>query len=235
MNRENNYIKPVWPAPSSIKAYTTTRTTPGIINQDKKVDYESLKTFLKLPTLPIKIRQTHGDIILPALPQNQNKEADAIWTDQPNQVCAIVTADCLPVLLTHRQGTHVAAIHAGWRGLAKEIIPKTVQRLNLPGEDIIAWLGPGISQSCYEVTDEMRDEFLSSDPKTASAFIPSVNQRWLLDLYAIARLQLKKQGVTEIYGGEYCTFCDSKNFFSYRREGSNHGQMATLIWISYNS
>jgi YfiH family protein len=235
MNREDRYIKPAWSVPSHIKAYTTTRIAPELINPDKKVDYTSLKALLDLPAIPIKIRQTHSDIILPALPQNQNKEADAIWTDQPNQVCAIVTADCLPVLLTQRQGTHVAAIHAGWRGLAKEIIPKTVQKLNLPGDEIIAWLGPAISQPCYEVGDEVRDEFLSSDSEAASAFIPSVNQRWLLDLYAIARLQLKKQGVTEIYGGEHCTFSDSKNFYSRRREGGIQGQMATLIWISYNN
>ena len=236
MNRGNNvsFIKPIWPAPAHIKAYTTTRINPAILNPEKRIHYPCLKESLALPNLPIQIKQIHSDIILPALPENQNKPADALWTDQLNQVCAVVTADCLPVLLTHREGTHVAAIHAGWRGLAKGIIPKTVQQLNLPSNEIIAWLGPAISQPCYEVGGEVRNEFLSSDPDTAFAFIPSVNQRWLLDLYAIARLQLEKKGVTAIYGGEYCTFSQPEKFFSYRRDGGIQGHMATLIWISYN-
>jgi len=215
IDTEDSFIKPIWPAPAHITAYTTTRIDP-------------------LPHIPIKIKQIHSDIVLPVMAENQNKEADALWTDQLNQVCAVITADCLPVLLTNRQGTHVAAIHAGWRGLAKGIIPKTVQKLNLPSDEIIAWLGPAISQPYYEVGEEVRNEFLSSDPDTACAFMPSVNQRWLLDLYMIARLQLEKKGVSAIYGGEYCTFSQPEKFFSYRRDGGIQGHMATVIWISYN-
>jgi len=228
-----DFIKPDWPAPSQIKAYTTLRRS-GVSPASKhdKIDSDRLIQLLQLAHRPIRIKQTHSNIAVPALPDNQGKEADAIFTSEHNQVCLISTADCLPILLTHRQGTTVAAIHAGWRGLENGIITKTIQALNLPGADILAWLGPAISQPCYEVGDEVRQKFLEKDPATVNAFIPSVNARWLLDLYAIARLQLAKLGITGIFGGHYCTYSDQTRFFSYRRDGKVIGAMATLIWIS---
>ncbi len=232
------YIQPNWPAPPHIKAYTTLRNSGvSTTNEDKnnRINLDFLVQLLALPNKPIKINQTHSTIALPALPENQNKEADAIFTSHPNQVCLVSTADCLPVLLTNRQGTTVAAIHAGWRGLANGIIPKTIQTLNLPGSDLFAWLGPAISQPCYEVGHEVREQFLDKDPASASAFIPSVNARWLANLYAIARLQLTKLDVTAIYGGDHCTYSDKTRFFSYRGDGMILGSMATLIWISDHS
>lgn len=228
-----NFIKPDWPAPPQIKAYTTLRRS-GVspASRDNRIDFDRLAQLLQLTHRPIRIKQTHSDIAVPALPNNQGKEADAIFTSEHNQACLISTADCLPILLTHRQGTTVAAIHAGWRGLASGIITKTIQTLNLPGADILAWLGPAISQPCYEVGDEVREKFLEKDPATVSAFIPSINARWLVNLYAIARLQLTKLGVTGIFGGHYCTYSDQTHFFSYRRDGHILGVMATLIWIS---
>ena len=227
------YIEPNWPAPAHIKAYTTLRESGvSTLDENNRIDHDRLKGLLSLPQKPIKINQTHSAIALAALPENHDKEADAVFTNQPNQVCLVTTADCMPVLLTHRQGKAVAAIHAGWRGLAKGIIPQTIQTLNVPGPDLLAWLGPSISQSCYEVGDEVREQFLAKYPASNSAFIPSINGRWLLDLSAVARLQLTQLGIESIYGGEHCTFSDPTRFFSYRRDGKILGSMATLIWIS---
>ncbi len=228
----NMFIQPNWPAPSHIKAYTTLRDSHvSNLSQDAKIDVNRLVECLQLPQKPIRIKQTHSDIAIPALTDNHHKEADAVFTYQNNQVCLISTADCLPVLLTNRQGTAVAAIHAGWRGLAKNIIPKTIQTMGLAGSDLLAWLGPAISQPCYEVGEEVREQFLQNDPATAAAFIPSPNARWLANLYAIARLQLTQWGVKPIFGGEYCTYSDKARFFSYRRDGAILGAMASLIWI----
>ncbi|MCD6038772.1 MAG: yfiH [Gammaproteobacteria bacterium] len=231
------FIQPNWPAPPHIKAYTTLRTS-GVSPRDEKtkIDADRLVQLLQLPGYPLPINQTHSDIAIPALPEYQGKEADAIFSNQPNQVCLVCTADCLPVLLTHRQGTSVAAIHAGWRGLAKGIITKTVRALNISSSDILAWLGPAITQPCYETSEEVRQQFIEKDPATESAFIPSgKNGHWLLDLYAIARIELSKMGITAIYRGDYCTYSNPTDFFSFRRDGKILGNMATLIWISDNS
>ncbi len=227
------YIQPNWPAPPHVKAYTTLRNSGvSTLDNNNRIDLDCLVQLLALPNKPIKIHQTHSTIALPALPENQNKEADAVFSNQPNQVCLVSTADCLPVLITNRQGTVVAAVHAGWRGLAAGIIPKTIQTLNLASIDVLAWLGPAITQPCYEVGHEVREQFLAQDPASESAFIPSPNARWLASLYDIARLQLTRMGVTAIYGGDYCTYSDKARFFSYRGDGMIRGSMATLIWMS---
>lgn len=228
-----NFIQPNWSAPAHIKAFTTLRHSGvSTLQENNRIDLEKLVALLNLPNKPIKVNQTHSTIALPALIENNNKEADAVFTDQPNQVCLVSTADCLPVLLTNRQGTQVAAIHAGWRGLAGGIILKTIQTLNLAGDDILAWLGPAITQACYEVGEEVREQFLLQDPASESAFIPSPRGRWLASLYDIARLQLKSVGVNAVFGGEYCTYTDKERFYSYRGDGKIRGSMATLIWIS---
>jgi len=222
-----NVIEPNWPAPSNIKAYTTLRSIA--------LDYlppsrQLLQSILDLPSEPFWLQQAHTNIALPAQPDNRDQTADATFTDQAQHICLIFTADCLPILLCNQAGTHVAAIHAGWRGLANGIIGNTLDALGLKGPDLLAWLGPGISQPCYEVGEEVYELFIKADANNASAFVPSPNQRWLADLYALARLQLKKRDVQAIYGGHYCTFSDAKHFFSYRREGKK-GRMATLIWM----
>lgn len=226
------YIQPNWSAPPHIKAYSTLRSS-GVSTTaiNNRIDFDKLAELLTLPSKPINIHQTHSIIAVPALPENQNKEADAVFSVQANQVCLVTTADCLPVLLTNRQGTVVAAIHAGWRGLAAGIIPHTIKTLNFPHEEMLAWLGPAITQSCYEVGHEVREQFLAHDPDSVIGFIPSPNGRWLASLYDIARLQLKRLGVTAIYGGDYCTYSDTSRFYSYRREGVIRGSIATLIWI----
>jgi YfiH family protein len=234
-----SFIIPEWPVPPQIKAYTVLRSSgvspPANTSAETKVDYRRLKQLLQLPADPIRIKQIHSNISLLACSDNDGKAADALFTSQPNQICTITTADCLPILLSHRQGTHIAAIHAGWRGLSQGIIAETIRAMHLPGSDILAWLGPAISQPCYEVGEEVRSLFIDHDPETTVTFIPSPNKRWLVDLYAIARLQLKKCGVMETYGGTYCTYSDQNNFFSYRRDGAVLGVMPTLIWINDSS
>lgn len=240
------FIQPKWPAPTKIKAYTTLRT--GGVSQSPydefnlaehvsdtpehvRTNREILKKNLKLPSDPIWIQQTHSTIVVEATPENINKVADASYTDKSNRICTILTADCLPILVCNRKGTHVAAIHAGWRGLANGIIETTLDTLHLPNEELLVWLGPAISAANYEVGHEVRDHFIAEQPEARDAFSPSANQRWLANLYALARLRLLKLGATAIYGGDYCTFTDPKRFFSYRRDGQNTGRMASLIWI----
>jgi YfiH family protein len=242
----NKFLLPNWPAPSNVKACTTLRT--GGVSQapyhhfnlaehvgDDVAHVRANRTLLKkelhLSDEPVWIEQTHSTIVLPAHAENRHKEADASFTNQHHQVCIVLTADCLPLLICHREGTHVAAIHAGWRGLAGGIIQNTLQALQLPPEDLLVWMGPAISQKNYEVGEEVREHFLKLDPQAEKAFIPSPQQRWLANLYELARLQLKKLGVNNIYGGEYCTYSNQEMFFSYRRDGNQTGRMASLIWI----
>lgn len=241
------FIKPTWSAPENIKACTTLRiggVSPSpydSFNLAEHVDdtaenvqqnREILKKELGLVNEPIWINQTHSAISIEAKPDNRHVEADASFTSQPNQVCVVLTADCLPILICNEQGTEVAAIHAGWRGLAYGVIASTLSKLNSPRSSLKAWLGPAISASNYEVGAEVRKAFLDAHPEADFAFLPSPNQRWLADLYALARLILVKEGIRSIDGGNFCTFAESERFYSYRRDGQLTGRMASLIWIA---
>lgn len=240
-------LEPQWPAPPCIKAYTTLRV--GGVSQppfdqfnlaehvgdqlsDVQLNRDLLKKQLNLPTEPIWLQQIHSTTVVKALPENRNSTADASFTDQINQACVVLTADCLPLLICHRKGTHIAAIHAGWRGLLNGIIEATLQSLPCHPEELMVWLGPAISAPRYEVGDEMRNLFLQQHPEAEYAFILSDTQRWHADLYALARLRLLKQGITAIYGGNLCTYSDPSRFYSYRRDSGKTGRMATIIWIS---
>lgn len=242
-----SFIQPTWPAPDNIRAYTTTRIggvslapyhefNLGEHVEDNPLHVSTnrdlLKKRLELSNDPIWIKQTHSTIALEATPENREQEADATFTRQKNIACLVMTADCLPILLCNQQGTEVAAIHAGWRGLAHGVIESTIQALTTPHQEILAWLGPAISLRHFEVGDEVRAAFLKITPKAEDAFTPSPNQRWLADLYLLARIRLQNQGITQIYGGEYCTFSDKEQFYSYRRDGEKTGRMASLIWIN---
>jgi polyphenol oxidase len=145
-------------------------------------------------------------------------------------VCAVLTADCLPVLLCDRAGTRVAALHAGWRGLAAGVLEAGVDALGVAPAGLLAWLGPAIGPEVFEVGGEVRDVFLAADPAAAAAFRPSSDGRWLADLYRLARLRLAAHGVSAVYGGGLCTFSDAGRFYSYRRERET-GRMASLIWL----
>lgn len=159
-------------------------------------------------------------------------EADAAWTDRPGAVCAVLTADCLPVLLCSRDGTAVAAVHCGWRGLAAGVLTAAIEAMPAAPGDLLAWLGPAIGPDAYEVGPEVREAFLERHEAIAPAFRPS--PRWnhfYCDLCAIAHIELHTAGVRAVYGGGFCTYSDRARFFSYRGEGQT-GRMATLIWIN---
>ncbi len=164
--------------------------------------------------------------------EGNNFEADAVYTNQPNQVCLVMTADCLPVLFTNKQGTEVAAAHAGWRGLCDGVLEETVKCFQSAPEEIIAWFGPAIGPNAFQVGKEVIEQFMAFDPITETAFRPDPNEagKYLGNLYQIATQRLNKLGITQIYGGEHCTFIEKETFFSYRRDGKT-GRMASLIWI----
>jgi len=221
-----NYLKPNWPAPKHIKAYTTLRSGWTARNQG-----ESLEKLLNLPEEPMWLQQTHSNIVLEATPQNKDAVGDASFTATPNRVCIALTADCLPVLMTNKQGTRVAAIHAGWRGLAAGIIEETLKAMNQPAEDLLIWLGPAIGPKKFEVGQDVYDAFTSKQAESKSAFIPYTQGKWLASLYELAKMRLLSQGVTHIYGGDFCTYSQEDLFFSFRRDKSKKGNMANVIWI----
>ena len=145
-------------------------------------------------------------------------------------VCAVLTADCLPVLMTDRAGSAVAAAHAGWRGLAAGVIGAAIAQIERSPDALIAWLGPAISQAAFEVGDEVRERFLDADAEASGCFLQNARGRWQADLYGLARRELARCGVTDVFGGERCTFTESDAFYSYRRDG-NGGRMASLIYL----
>jgi YfiH family protein len=161
---------------------------------------------------------------------NQEPLADASVTSKRQQVLAVLTADCLPVLFCNAAGTEIAAAHAGWRGLAAGVLEETVTAMQSAPETVMAWLGPAAGAERYEVGEEVRQAFLSADAQAESAFTPTRPGHFLIDLYALARFRLQKAGIASIYGGGFCTLSDIR-FYSHRRE-QRTGRMATVIWMS---
>lgn len=238
-------LTPDWPAPPQVKAFTTTRIggysippfaefnlsfSSGDDLDTVRRHRDRIKHILSLPEEPRWLKQVHGNQAIVAETIQPTTEADASFTNQPNTVCVILTADCLPIALCDQAGTQVAVIHGGWRSLAKQIIPLTVQKLSTTNP-LMAWLGPAISAAYFEVGQEVYEQFIATEPMLHTAFTPTNNHTWLADLYAIARQQLEQCGITAVYGGQYCTYRDETLFYSYRRNGIT-GRMATLIWLS---
>ncbi len=238
------FIHPDWPAPDNVHAAVTTReggvSLPPFdslnlgdhVGDDPAAVVENRRRVsegLHLPAEPCWLSQVHGTAAVDAAASQVGCEADASHTDKPGVVCAVLTADCLPVLLCGTAGEHVAALHAGWRGLLNGVIERTISEMNAGGE-ILAWLGPAIGPDVFEVGDEVREAFLAVDSAAGEAFKPSPHGRWLADIYALARKRLASAGVSGIYGGGFCTFSDAQRFYSYRRDGVT-GRMASLIWL----
>lgn len=240
-----DFIIPDWPAPAAVRAVTTTRTggvslppydslnlgdhvgdDPLAVSTNRRYLYESLD----LPAEPRWLKQVHGTCSVDVAGNVSDCEADAAYAHQKGVVCAVLTADCLPVLLCDRDARAVAAIHAGWRGLLNGVIEQTIADMAAEAE-LIAWLGPAIGLEAFEVGDEVREAFVSKEAEAAAAFSVSPAGRWLADIYALARLRLQRCGVTSISGGEYCTFSDAERFYSYRRDGQT-GRIASLIWLA---
>lgn len=243
---EPKFILPDWPAPANVRAAVTTRAggasrTPydsfnlaahvGDDPQAVAANRARLRELLKLPAEPVWLKQVHGVKVVNVASAENEPEADGGYTTKAGVVCAVLTADCLPVLLCDRAGTRVAALHAGWRGLAGGVIEAGVQALNVPGSELLAWLGPAIGPEAFEVGEDVRTAFVQQDNAAQVAFRPQANGKYLANIYMLARQRLAALGVTAVYGGGYCTVRERERFYSYRRDGAT-GRMASLIWLA---
>ena len=185
-----------------------------------------------MPQTPIFLTQTHSTRVIQLPYSGKNLEADAVYTNVPHQVCAVMTADCLPVLFTTASGNEVAAAHAGWRGLCNGVLEETVKYFQAKPEDIIAWFGPAISPTAFQVGIDVVKQFVAVDEKAKLAFQPDAieESKYLGNLYQIATQRLNNLGIRQIYGGNHCTFNEKELFFSYRRDNQT-GRMASVIWF----
>ncbi len=253
INNNPSFIIPEWPAPKNVRAAQTTRLNGfstesfSSLNLGEHVnDFPEnveknrfkLQQELNLPSAPFWLQQVHGNsvhIIESGEQRGSGRDiippiADASFTRETGQVCIIMTADCLPVLLCSKDGSEIAAIHAGWRGLLNGVIANTLSCFKSPPSEIIAWLGPAIGPDICELNNEIRVDFLNNNGENEAAFHAREADRWFADLYELARISLRKFGLTEIYGGNYCTYRDSELFYSHRRDKGKTGRMASLIW-----
>ncbi|MEO8383676.1 MAG: peptidoglycan editing factor PgeF [Betaproteobacteria bacterium] len=242
-------IVPDWPAPSNVKALFTTRAGGvssgafGSLNLgahvgDVAVDVEENRRRLRalLPSSPVWLKQVHGSEVIDAALSTSDgllpSSADASFTTQFDVPCTVLVADCLPVLFCATDGSGVAAAHAGWRGLHLGILECTVAAMKPKAGNIFAWMGPAIGPSAFEVGEDVFKAFTEVTPQDAHAFKPIAGstQKYFADIYELARLRLRRAGVAEIFGGQFCTVSDADRFFSYRRDGKT-GRMGAVIWL----
>ncbi len=241
---DGEFIRPVWPVPPGVRAASSLRTG-GVsrapfssLNLGAHVGDDAgkvaenrakLSTMLALEAGPLWLDQVHGTNVIEAQHYQAGVQADACVASASGQICIVMTADCLPVLFCSRDGSTVAAAHAGWRGLAAGILEAAVERMHVNAGDLLAWLGPAIGPAAFEVGDEVREAFCARQSGDSVAFVRNERGRWQADLYQLARSRLNKMGVTAVYGGDCCTFAEPARFFSHRRDGRT-GRMATMIW-----
>ena len=250
---EKAFIRPDWPAPKNVKALQSTRLggvshSPydslnlgaHVLDDEQHVLENRRRLEAFLPSPPLWLQQVHGTQVVTEVLAKDYPQADASITNQVNSVCAVMTADCLPVLLCDQSGCQVAAVHAGWRGLAAGILEKSLAQFRCAPESIMAWLGPAIGPDVFEVGMPVVEAFCDNDPLASAYFTKQPHKvslsdtspidKWHADLYGLARLRLKQSGVKQIYGGNFCTLGDEDRFFSYRRDGTT-GRMASCIWL----
>jgi YfiH family protein len=240
---EPEFIVPDWPAPPGVRALQSTRT--GGVSRgpyeslnlgdhvgDDPADVAANRARLAafLPGEPLWLKQVHGVAVADALADGPGAEADAAIARQGGRVCVVMTADCLPLLLCDRAGTVVAAVHAGWRGLAAGVVEAAVAAMGRPGSELLAWLGPAIGPEAFEVGEEVRAAFLARDPGAAEAFVARGGGKWLADIWLLARQRLTSLGIDSVWGGGQCTVSDRERFFSYRRDGVT-GRMGAFVWL----
>jgi hypothetical protein len=242
------WIEPDWPAPAKVSALSTTRDggiSEGVFAGlnlgahvgDEPARVEANRTRLQqaagIPGVLNWLNQVHGTAVHPVSHYyGCAPDADAACAREAGQACIVMTADCLPVLFCDCAGTVVAAAHAGWRGLQGGVLEASIAAMGCEPGEILAWLGPAIGPTAFEVGGEVREAFMAEQAEAAAAFVPSPNEgKWLADIYRLARQRLARAGVTAVYGGEYCTFSDSEQFYSYRRNGQT-GRMASIIWLA---
>jgi len=241
-----SFITPDWPAPENVRALVTTRLggvsqspfdgfnlglhvgdNPEHVLQNRR----QLQQLLATPHAPQWLQQVHGCRVIQAKADIQVSEADACFTAGIGLPCSVMTADCLPVLFCTKNGDRVAAVHAGWRGLADGVLEAAIKKMQAPASELLVWLGPAIGPQQFEVGADVRDAFLSFSAECAGAFVAHQGKpkHWFADLYKLARIRLQANEIGQIYGGDFCTFTDRQRFFSYRRDGVT-GRMASLIW-----
>lgn len=240
-------LTPDWPAPANVHALCSTRqggcsagpyanlnlgNHVGDTAAAVAANRQRFAELAAMPSAPVWLNQVHSTEVVQLMAPTQNEiTADASFTRACGVVSCVMTADCLPLLLCDEQGTQVAAIHAGWRGLCEGIIERTVQQFAKPAS-VMAYLGPAIGPAAFEVGAEVKAAFVARQAEATSAFKPaSAEGKWLADIYALARQRLMRAGVSAIYGGNHCTYSQSEMFFSYRRDGQT-GRMASAIWLS---
>lgn len=234
-------LKPDWALPPKVRAWVSTRiggvsqgpfdslNLGAHVGDDPESVRENRRRFAEaagLPREPEWLNQVHGCDIAKA-GAAAGLSADAVWADQPGQPCAVMTADCLPVLFADREGTCVAAAHAGWRGLAEGVLEATIATLPVAPGRLLVWLGPAIGPRAFQVGEDVRQAFVQQCADDAAAFQPD-GERWLADLYALARARLRRSGILSIAGGEHCTVSEGTRFFSHRRDGLS-GRFASVI------
>lgn len=234
-----------WDAPANVRGFTTTRVggvsggalaefnlgdhvgdAPQAVTQNRQL----LHMQFALPAAPKWLDQVHGATVVDAEATAPTPQADASFAHTSGVVCAVLTADCLPVLLCDTQGKGVAAAHCGWRGLAAGILPATIAAMGVDASTVMAWLGPAIGPRAFEVGEDVYDAFVTRNPDHARAFVPGKPGKQYADVYALARRELNGCGVTRISGGDRCTVSESDCFYSYRRDGTT-GRMASVIWL----
>jgi polyphenol oxidase len=238
-------IEADWPAPPNVRAVATTRrggvsvgsyaslNLGAHVGDDATAVSENrlrLRTALALSRDPVWLNQVHGAAVAEAMPHATPPTADASFARSPGQACVVLTADCLPVLLCDREGTRVAAAHAGWRGLAGGVVESALRSMDVAAERVLAWLGPAIEQDMFEVGPEVREQFVARSAENEHAFRLNARGRWQADLYDLARRELARLGVMQVFGGGFRCYADRDRFYSYRRDGTT-GRMATLVWM----
>lgn len=241
------WLCPDWPAPGNVRSLITTREggvsrapfdgfnlATHVGDDARAVASNRVLLTRHCGAQPVWLEQVHGTAVVELEKSSVSPEvpvADASVSRSPGLACAVLTADCLPVLLCDRAGTVVAAAHAGWRGLAAGVLEATVVRMQVKPRDLLGWLGPAIGPQAFEVGDEVRALFVASDPVAADAFVATGKPgKWLADLFMLARQSLLRAGVGWVGGGGICTFIGHRRFYSYRREGVT-GRFASLIWL----
>uniref|UniRef100_A4XQX2 Purine nucleoside phosphorylase n=1 Tax=Ectopseudomonas mendocina (strain ymp) TaxID=399739 RepID=A4XQX2_ECTM1 len=238
----HDWLTPDWPAPANVRACVTTRSG-GVsaapfetFNLGDHVDDDPAAVAANraqlveaLGCLPAWLRQVHGVVVAEADPAVVI-EADGNWTATPGIACTAMTADCLPALFCDRAGTRVAAAHAGWRGLAGGVLEATVKTLDVAPQELLVWLGPAIGPAAFEVGSEVREAFVHQHAEAAGAFLPGAKaDKFMADIYQLARIRLAAIGVTAVSGGGFCTYSDPR-FYSYRRSPRT-GRFASLVWL----
>ncbi len=234
-------IIPDWPVANNIVAFTSTRlggvsTAPwdsfnlGISCGDTARAVKCNRSLLvaSLPAEPYWLDQVHGSAVVKAARTPKIPVADASWSDQEATVCAVLTADCLPVLLCTANGSHFAAVHCGWRSLAAGVLENTIAAMGVAPEELLTWFGPAISAKNYEVGEQLYSAFVDITPSDNTTFTATRKGHWQADLIQLARLRLQRLGVNKFYGGRWCTYADER-FYSYRRDGVS-GRMVSLVY-----